>query len=73
MSFDLIAAVYVYCANYHSGQGSRLYALMSRIVRQYDPRISDNAWEAIADGKGRAREEWSYAHSLYMRLAARGD
>ena len=67
MSFDLLGAVYVFCANYHSGQNSRLYRILSRISAK-GLHLSDNAWEAIQDGKGRAAEEWAYAHSLYLQL-----
>ena len=66
MSFDKLAAIYVFCANYHSGQWSRLYRLMCRI----SATLSDNAWEAIQDGTGRAAEDWEDAREVYLTLVA---
>jgi hypothetical protein len=68
MSFDKIAALYVFCMNYHEGQGSRLYRLLSKLSVHYRIRLSDSAITAIADGKGRSKEEWSYARSIYKTL-----
>jgi len=67
MSLDKLAALYVFCANYHEGQNSRLYRLMSRIAAR-GIRLTDSAWHAIQDGDGRAAEEWSYARSIYQTL-----
>jgi hypothetical protein len=71
MSFDKVAALYVFCANYHTGQWSKLYKLMSRIVRQYRPHLTDNAWKAIQDGEGRAVDEWAIARHYYLILVER--
>lgn len=70
MSFDKTAALYVYCANYHTGQGSRLYRIMSCITER-GINLTDRAWEAIQDGTGRAYLEWSEAHAIYQDLATR--
>lgn len=70
MSFDKFAALYVWCANYHTGQWSREHRILSRIAKR-GLRLTDSAWEAIQDGTGRAAEEWSYAHSIYRTLQER--
>ncbi len=71
MSFDKTAAVYVWCANNHTGQWSREYRIMSRIAK-LGLRLTDSAWEAIQDGTGRAKEEWSFARSIYLQLDRAG-
>ncbi len=50
--FDIVEAHYLYCADYHSGQGSALYAKLCRIGRYFSPRpnlsyetLSENARE----------------------------
>jgi hypothetical protein len=58
MSFDKLAAVYVWCANNHTGQWSREYRIMSRIVKR-GLHLTDSAWEAIQDGTGRAYQDCS--------------
>lgn len=68
MSPDTIFGMYVYCANWHSGQGSRLYRLLSRISTQYRPQLSDTAWKAIRKGIGPGKDEWSDANAVYRRL-----
>lgn len=70
MSFDKLAALYVFCANYHTGQASRLYRIMSRIAKR-GIGLSDSAWEAIQDGTGRAAMEWSESHCIYHALVAK--
>ncbi len=70
MSFDKVAAVYVWCANNHQGQWSREYRIMSRISKMR-LHLPDSAWEAIQDGTGRASEEWAEAHEIYKTLEAR--
>ena len=46
MNADFTFALYVFCMDYHEGQGSRLYRIMSRIVRR-GIRISDGGIRAI--------------------------
>ena len=66
MSFDRIAATYVFCMDYHSGQGSRLYRILSKISTHYMIRLSDRAISAI---QGDCESlEWSYARSIYKDL-----
>lgn len=67
MSFDTIAAVYVWCSDNHSGQWSRGYRIMSRIAK-LRINLTDNAWEAIQHGTGRAKDEWAEAREMYLRL-----
>jgi hypothetical protein len=70
MSMDLLAALYVWCANHHEGQWSREYRIMSRIAKR-GLRLTDSAWEAIQDGTGRAAEEWAYSRTIYETLCSR--
>jgi hypothetical protein len=53
--FDLVTALYVLCNDYHSGQWSRGYRLLSRINRRYRPKNIPctrddltNEWESAA-------------------------
>lgn len=64
MDFDTLAGIYVYAADHHGGQWSRLYRLMSRI----NMRLPDSAWHAIRDG---GDPDWEHAHDVYRHLAAR--
>ncbi len=48
--FDIVEAHYLYCADYHEGQASRLYARLCRILQYFKPgpnltyeTLSDNA------------------------------
>lgn len=36
--FDVVEAHYCFCADYHAGQGSALYARLSRILGYLHPR-----------------------------------
>lgn len=69
MSFDRIAATYVFAMNYHEGQGSRLYRILSKISTHYMIRLSDRAIAAIQGDM--YSQEWSYANSIYNKLEAR--
>ena len=66
MSFDRIAATYVFCMNYHEGQGSRLYRILSKISTHYRINLTDRAIDAIQGDK--ESQEWSYAASIYNDL-----
>jgi hypothetical protein len=68
MSFDLLAGIYVYCADYHEGQWSRLYRLMSRIKMH----LSDTAWKAIRHGRDDPYNEWETARIVYRSLKRKG-
>ena len=67
MNADTVFGLYVYAASWHSGQTSRLYSLLSRIERQYKPRLTDRAWIAIRKGIGPSRHEWTEARQVYRR------
>ena len=67
MSFEKLAGVYVYCMDYHGGQWSRLYRLMSRIQM----RLSDNAIAAIRRGKFDTSGEWEESRKVYRHLKRR--
>jgi hypothetical protein len=66
MTHDKIAAVYVFCANYHSGMNSRLYELQSKISKRFRPILTDRAWEEIMYGTGDG--SWLVSHDLYLRM-----
>ena len=69
MSFDKVAAVYVFCMNYHEGQFSRLYRLMSRIVRQYNIKLTDDAIRSIECLPDETPSpEWFFANIIYLDL-----
>jgi hypothetical protein len=44
--FELVATLYVLCMDYHGGQWSRGYRLMSRIARRYRRVSITNAYAA---------------------------
>lgn len=64
MSADFTFALYVFCQDYHSGQWSRLYRIMSRIVKR-GIQLQDKHADAIRYGNN---EEWSEAHEYYRQL-----
>lgn len=68
MSFDTVCGLYVFCADYHAGQGSRLYRILSRIASRYRPRLSDRAWAAIRSSAADPGNEWDGAREVYRRL-----
>ena len=67
MDFETLAGIYVYCADYHGGQWSRLYRLMSRIRM----RLTDSAWKAIRHGRDDPANEWEAARCVYRKLKRR--
>ena len=67
MSFETMAGVFVYCHDFHSGQASRLYRLLSKIRM----RLPNSAWEAIRHGRNDLRDEWLWARMVYRRLKRR--
>jgi hypothetical protein len=77
MNPDFVFALYVFCADYHSGQWSRGYRLLSQITRRYGPHLSDSAWLAIQGNRHTRHEralstatweEWQEARSFYRQL-----
>jgi hypothetical protein len=63
MSFDKIVATYVYCMNYHTGQWSREYRILSKIISQYHLKLTDNAIASIEDIKNCSYDEWFEARA----------
>lgn len=57
---DALFALYVYCMNYHHGQWSEEYEIMSSL----DARLTDNAIDGIMGGT----DEWYNAHNYYKEL-----
>ncbi len=47
---ELVATLYILCSDYHSGQSSRGYRILSRIVTRYrEVRITDSWAEEIRE------------------------
>lgn len=47
MSFEKLATVYVFCADYHEGQSSRLYRILSKISSKgLDLKGDWNEWRS---------------------------
>jgi hypothetical protein len=67
MSFEKLAGIYVYCMDYHGGQWSRLYRLMSRI-RFNAP---DHVFDEIRYGKHDKNNEWEESRRVYRHLKRR--
>jgi hypothetical protein len=64
MSLDKVAALFVFCADYHSGQDSRFYGILSKLVKKYRPRLNDSAWKQIRSGG----YGWDRASEIYAQL-----
>jgi hypothetical protein len=80
MSHDFILALYVFCANFHSGQASRGYRIVSRLERGYQPRLNAAAVRAIEGNRHTRRaakaapeawHEWETARRYYRDLKRR--
>ena len=67
MSPDFAFALYVFCSDYHGGQSSRLYRLLSRLTSR-GLRITDRAEAAIRRGKDDPTQEWEQARNYYRQL-----
>lgn len=67
MSTDFTFALYVFCMDYHSGQWSRLYRIMSRISSR-GIQLSDGDEAAIRRGKDDPGNEWETARTYYRQL-----
>lgn len=72
MNPDFIFALYVFCMNYHSGQWSRGYRILSRISKR-GISLRDSHIEAIQGNRHsqvdpRVVEEWSEARRYYREL-----
>lgn len=76
MNPDFVFALYVFCADYHTGQWSRGYRLLSFITSRYGPQLSDSAWGAIQGNRHTRKErrldsawaEWENARVYYRQL-----
>jgi len=64
MTFDTLAGLYVYCMDYHSGQWSRLYRIMSKINMD----LRDHHANMIRNGKLDPNHEWANARRVYRKL-----
>ena len=51
--FDIVSAHYAFCADYHSGQGSELYAKLCRIGRYFNPGAMWRGYDSLSEN-GRA-------------------
>lgn len=68
MSFDKLAALYVFCMSYHTGQSSRLYRLMSRIGSQYKLKLTDRAISIIQGDENDPNDEYYESRTIYCQL-----
>lgn len=41
MSIDKLEAIYVFCMNYHEGQWSQKYRILSKISSKYNMKLSN--------------------------------
>lgn len=62
--FDLITALYAFCCDYHSGQWSRGYKILSRIQSRYQPRNLPDCEEIESN------DEWCGAKEFLEELKA---
>jgi hypothetical protein len=67
MSPDFAFGLYVFCCDFHSGQNSRLYRILSRISAR-GIRVTDRAEAAIRRGKNDPNNEWEQARTYYRQL-----
>lgn len=68
MNPDFTFALYVFCMDYHSGQWSRLYRILSKLGSQYRVSLGDSAIAAIRRGKDDPHGEWEQARVYYRQL-----
>jgi len=47
--FDIVSAHYAFCADYHSGQYSELYAKLSRIGNYFRPGMAWNGYDSLSE------------------------
>jgi hypothetical protein len=64
MSFDKVAALFVFCADYDSGMDSRFYGILSKLIKRYRPKLTDPAWKQIRNGG----YGWEQASEIYREL-----
>lgn len=62
--FDLYAAFYIFCTDYHSGQASRGYRILSRLTKAgYNPGLS------VQRGFFENEEQYNIYNQLVNRYA----
>jgi hypothetical protein len=66
--FQFRAGLFAYCHDFHSGQSSRLYRVMSKL----NMRLSDAAWRKIRCGKCDPNGEMTAARTVYNQLKRKG-
>jgi hypothetical protein len=64
MNIDFKFALYVFCMDYHRGQNSRLYRIMSRLRCH----LQDNHIKAIRRGKDDINNSWEQSRIYYRQL-----
>ena len=47
--FDIVSAHYAFCADYHEGQGSELYAKLCRIGNYFRPGMSWKGYDSLSE------------------------
>lgn len=47
--FDIVSAHYAFCADYHEGQGSELYAKLCRIGNYFSPSIVWKGYDSLSE------------------------
>lgn len=74
MDFETLAGIYTYAMDYHTGQWSRLYSLMSRI----NMSAPDDVFAAIQGNRHTKKgispdvwDEWSRSRAVYRKLKRR--
>lgn len=68
MNPDFTFALYVFCMDYHSGQWSRLYRILSKLGSQYRVSLRDSHIAAIRRGKDDPGNELETARTYYREL-----
>lgn len=68
MNHDFAFGLYVFCMDYHTGQWSRLYRILSKLSTQYRVSLRDNHIAAIRRGKDDPGNEWEQARTYYREL-----
>lgn len=59
--------------NYHAGQWSREYRILSKISYQYKLKLTDSAISSIEDITSLEYDEWFKAREIYAHLVQRYD
>lgn len=65
--FQIAAGIFVYAHDFHSGQRSRLYRIMSRMQM----KLTDSGWRAIRCAKCDPHGDYKIAREVYFKLKKR--